>query len=174
MRVLGIDPSLARTGWALVEWDKPHPPCLVWHDHTPTSAREPRTLRLFRVMEGAHTVVIHASDDDAGACAFERGMAYSRVMATGALAVAEARGVILAAVGGDGLKAIEVSPASAKKAVTGNGKASKADVRRAVQRIFGLPAMLKEDESDAAAVALAALGYAVESKPARRAKGKKR
>jgi len=54
----------------------------------------------------------------------------------------------------------EISPTDVKKRVTGNGKAEKAEVAGAVQKLLGLPGDYRfatDDESDAAAVALAYL-----------------
>ncbi len=48
----------------------------------------------------------------------------------------------------------EVSPKSAKKAMTGRGDASKGSVRKAVQRLCGLDKLPQSDAADAVAIAV--------------------
>ena len=53
------------------------------------------------------------------------------------------------------VRVIEINPSSAKKALTGSGRATKFGVQGAVMAQFGIEA--KEDEADAIAVGIAAL-----------------
>ncbi len=161
MTVLGIDPSLARTGFALVAWGPGGDPVLLQADACETDAESGRPVRL---MELQCTVEAYNRHGVTFA-AYENGAFFGRASAGGMLAVAEARGVCLAACATIGLECRAVTPAAAKKAVTGKGTATKAEVRAAIQRIFDLAKPLKADESDAAAVALAALGFAVPAIP---------
>jgi crossover junction endodeoxyribonuclease RuvC len=71
------------------------------------------------------------------------------------LQLAHARGVILAVLAGAGVEVAEYTPAAVKKSVTGNGRASKAQVRAMVGRLLDpLPREGPTDLSDALAVAL--------------------
>lgn len=72
-----------------------------------------------------------------------------------ALQVAGARAVAVAVAAYRGIKIAEVAPATAKKAVTGNGAATKEQVQAMVQKIFGLNVIPEPDASDALAVAWA-------------------
>ncbi len=55
-----------------------------------------------------------------------------------------------------GAHIVQLSPASAKKSICGNGRASKAQVAAMVARLLGTPPLeLPEDASDALALALA-------------------
>jgi crossover junction endodeoxyribonuclease RuvC len=76
--------------------------------------------------------------------------------ARAALQLAHARGVILAALGSAGVEVTEYSPATVKKAVTGHGRADKAQVDHMVGRLLpGMPEDVRpHDLSDALAVAL--------------------
>ena len=58
------------------------------------------------------------------------------VSARSALQLAHARGVVLAALGISGLHVFEYSPATIKKAVTGNGRAEKGQVEAMVSRLL--------------------------------------
>jgi crossover junction endodeoxyribonuclease RuvC len=70
--------------------------------------------------------------------------------------MAHARGVVLLAAQERGLPLGEVAPAQAKKALTGNGRATKRQVQLAVMECCGLDrAPTPADVSDAIAIALA-------------------
>ena len=53
-----------------------------------------------------------------------------------------------------GFDLAEISPAEVKKAVTGSGRADKAQVQEMVKMLLGLKKRLPEDASDAVAVAI--------------------
>lgn len=72
-----------------------------------------------------------------------------------ALEVAEARGVILAAIAKKSIPIIEITPTQTKIAVTGDGKASKKAVMAMTKRLLGVPDKLLDDVSDALAIAIA-------------------
>ena len=74
---------------------------------------------------------------------------------TTALKVAEARGVVLSESASAGLTIAEYSPQAIKIAVTGYGKASKADVQRMTMRLLGMKVAPKhDDETDAIALGI--------------------
>jgi crossover junction endodeoxyribonuclease RuvC len=76
------------------------------------------------------------------------------VSARSALQLAHARGVILSALGVSGLRVVEYSPATIKKAVTGNGRAEKEQVGAMVSRLLAGGSPGKPDIADAMAAAL--------------------
>lgn len=68
----------------------------------------------------------------------------------------EARGIVIAASVRAGAKVDEISPAEAKKRVTGNGNAAKSQVAAMVPRLVAMPDVdLPDDATDALALALA-------------------
>ncbi|MBL9019897.1 MAG: crossover junction endodeoxyribonuclease RuvC [Myxococcales bacterium] len=71
-----------------------------------------------------------------------------------ALALAQARGMALAVIGLMGLGVASYSPATVKKAVSGSGKAEKAQIARMVQALIGLRSLPRADATDALAVAI--------------------
>jgi len=71
-----------------------------------------------------------------------------------ALALAEARGAILAVLGRWGGAVVEYEPAKVKAAVVGYGRAEKQQVGFIVRHAFGLEAPPPADAADALAVAL--------------------
>ena len=76
-----------------------------------------------------------------------------------ALAVAEARGVILLTAGMANLKVYEYSPQEVKIALTGRGNADKKEVARMIQIFLGVKRLPRwDDETDAMAIAITGLG----------------
>ena len=72
-----------------------------------------------------------------------------------AIAVAEARGVILLAARKNNLNIAEYTPIQVKMAVTGYGRAEKKQVQEMVKIILGLPKIPKPDDAaDALALAI--------------------
>lgn len=77
---------------------------------------------------------------------------------TTALAVAEARGVVLAIAGAFNVEVVELGPGQIKQSVTGNGAADKQQVQEMIKRILHLQEIPKPDDAaDAAAIAWAGL-----------------
>lgn len=74
----------------------------------------------------------------------------------GATIVPELRGILKLAADQLSVKIVDVAPQTVKKHITGNGRASKDDVRNAVNRMYGL-SLKSADESDAIAIGLAGL-----------------
>jgi crossover junction endodeoxyribonuclease RuvC len=75
--------------------------------------------------------------------------------ARSALLLAHARGVVLAVLGLQGVEVVEYSPATIKKAVTGNGRAEKAQVAAMVARLVkGGESSVRSDITDAIAAAV--------------------
>lgn len=86
--------------------------------------------------------------------------------------------VIIAARGAE-LELVEITPAEAKRSVTGNGRSSKEQVRDIVGQVLGLDLAAPLDASDALAIGLACLyrretGAALNEKPPRARGSRKR
>jgi crossover junction endodeoxyribonuclease RuvC len=71
-----------------------------------------------------------------------------------ALVLGQARGVVVGACALSGAEVFEYSPREVKRAVTGNGAASKQQVQGMVRRLLSLGRAPGADEADAAALAL--------------------
>jgi crossover junction endodeoxyribonuclease RuvC len=70
-----------------------------------------------------------------------------------ALVLGQARGVVVGAAALAGAEVFEYSPREVKRAVTGNGAASKQQVQGMMRRLLGLAKVPGADEADAAALA---------------------
>ncbi|MBX5464938.1 MAG: crossover junction endodeoxyribonuclease RuvC [Clostridia bacterium] len=152
MRVLGLDPGLRVTGYALLESSP---------DGRRARLVEGGTLRVpargglaERLAQLARDVEALLRDLRPEAVAVEA--VHSRSpFPQSALLLAHARGVLLACAAGAGLPVSEYTAADIKKSVTGRGAAGKEQVARMVESFLGLAGRLGPDHvSDAAACAL--------------------
>lgn len=148
--VLGIDPGTRLVGYgALVV--APDRPRLLAAGTIRAGGREAVALRLDRIRREIDALLVRCRPAEV---VVERAFAARNVQA--ALRLGEARGVILACAASFGARVGELSPSEAKRAVIGNGGASKEQVARTVANWLGLsepPGSL--DTTDALALALA-------------------
>jgi crossover junction endodeoxyribonuclease RuvC len=154
--ILGIDPGLASTGYAVLAGSASRPRVLaVGTVRTSPRTSHPERLRAIHdaigALVGAHAI---------GAAAVESWFVHP--VSRSAMAMAEARGAILVALAGVGVEVVEYAPNTIKQAVTGHGGAGKAQVRAMVERLSGAV-----PESDHAADALAAAICHLSSAPLR-------
>jgi crossover junction endodeoxyribonuclease RuvC len=146
-RILGLDPSLARTGWGLVLAEGSRLRHLG-HGAIATRAADPLPARLRALHAGlCEVLAAHAPDEAAVEEVFVNRNAQST------LKLGQARGVVLLAVGH--LPVAEHATRLVKKAVVGTGAADKAQVAAMVARLLPGCGPLGEDEADALAVAIA-------------------
>lgn len=154
MRVLGIDPGVAITGYGVVE--ECNGSCIrVASGSVQTHKSEEPCRRLAQIFTGVLELKERYSP---GALALEK-LFFARNSRT-ALQVGEARGVVMLAAFKGGLPVFEYTPLQVKQAVAGYGKADKEQVCRMVQRLLHLTeAPRLDDEADALAVALCHLQH---------------
>ena len=155
MIVLGIDPGTAATGYGVIERSNG---TLRAVDHgcldTPPSLAMPQRLRAIHAFV-ADLIETH----DPTVLAVER-LYFSRNAQT-ALAVGQARGVVLLAAAQREVPVIEATPNEVKRAVAGYGAAEKGQVARMVQIVAGM-ADVPEPDDAADALAIAIWGANVE------------
>lgn len=82
-----------------------------------------------------------------------------------AIVLGYARGIILLAAATRGVRVLELAPAVVKRAVTGHGQASKAQVQTAVHRLLDLRPLADAHAADALALAYAGLHRSVGELP---------
>jgi len=150
MNVLGIDPGVSETGWAVLESSPGAAVRLVASGLVKTYPREPLGERL-RAIHGALAAVLQAHRPDAVAV---EEMFFLKA-AHSIRSTLQARGVILLAAAQARKPVSEYNPRTVKLALTGSGAAAKAQMQRVVQSSLGLPERLRPDDvADAAAIAL--------------------
>jgi crossover junction endodeoxyribonuclease RuvC len=147
--VLGIDPGTAATGYGVVERSGSRLRAVDYGCLETLSTQEfPR--RLLEI-HGAITELITTHQPDM--LGVER-LFFNRNVQT-AFAVGQARGVVLLAAAEAGLPVFEYGPHEVKMAVTGYGRADKAQVQRMVQVVLGMAVLPRPDDAaDALAVAI--------------------
>lgn len=148
--VLGIDPGLQRTGYALLQ-QGPTGPVLLEGG----VIRSERTGSLAdRVLEIGQGVAELLTEFAPQSVAIEQVFSQPKHPKTAVL-MAHARGAILYAVAASGRPLLHYTPRQVKKLLTGSGAASKDQVQQAVQRELGLARLLEpNDVADACAIAL--------------------
>ena len=152
MRVLGIDPGTATTGFGLVHGSS-HGLRAVAYGVIRTPAGQCPALRLQTIFRDLRELIQRYNPDTV---AVERLYVHGRWAS--ALHVGQARGVALLAAAEAGLPVHEYAPHEIKQAVVGYGRASKGQVQRMVQALLGLSQPpLPDDASDALAVAVCCL-----------------
>jgi crossover junction endodeoxyribonuclease RuvC len=149
-----VDPGSIATGWGLVGGSPTRSEWLaagVIRLDGPGGAPDDLAPRLWRLQQELTALVQHLRPT---AAAVES--PYHGANARSAFQLAQARGVALAVLAGAGIRVAEYTPATVKKAVTGNGRAPKEQVRSMVSRLLGRQALERErgDVTDALAVAL--------------------
>jgi crossover junction endodeoxyribonuclease RuvC len=147
IRILGLDPSLSRTGWGLIEAEG-NRLSHVAHGAIPTRAGEPLAGRLKALHDALCSVIATHAPHEA---AVEEVFVNKNPQST--LKLGQARGVVLLAVGH--LPVAEHATRLVKKAVVGTGAAEKAQVAAMVARLLPGCGPMGEDEADALAVAIA-------------------
>lgn len=150
MRVLGIDPGLTRCGMGVVDGQVGRPLSLVDVGVLRTSASEPVATRLVTIERGIDAWIEEHRPD---AVAVERVFARSDVSTV--MGTAQASGIALVAAARRGLPVAMHTPSEVKAAVSGSGRADKAQVGAMVTRILRLDAAPKPaDAADALALAI--------------------
>ena len=161
MIVLGIDPGTASTGWGVVELNGNR---LASHGHgcIVTSAKDQNHVRLRRIYDEALLLQKRFKPD---VVAIEE--LFVNVNVKTALAVGQARGVLILAAADLELAPYEYSPLQIKMAVTGYGRASKLQVQEMTKVLLGLERIPQPDHAaDALAVAICHAHHCNENLPA--------
>lgn len=150
MRVLGVDPGLTRCGVAVVS-GAPGRQLVAEHIGVVTTPADLPTPARLVVIEQALIELIATHQPDA--LAVER--VFSQQNVRSAMATAQAAGVAMLVAARLGMPVAMHTPTEVKAAVTGSGRADKAQVTAMVTRLLRLPAPPKPaDAADALAIAI--------------------
>ena len=150
MRVLGIDPGLTRCGVGVVDGEVGRPLRLVDVGVIRTSSSAAVADRLVSIERGIEAWIEEHRPD---AVAIERVFARSDVSTV--MGTAQASGIAMVCAARRGLPVHLHTPSEVKAAVSGSGRADKAQVGAMVTRILRLSAPPKPaDAADALALAI--------------------
>ncbi|QIX26916.1 crossover junction endodeoxyribonuclease RuvC [Nocardioides sp. JQ2195] len=150
MRVLGIDPGLTRCGMGVVEGEIGRALTMVDVNVLRTSSTEPIPTRLVTIEKGVDAWLDEYRPD---AVAVERVFARSDVSTV--MGTAQASGIAMVCAARRGIPVALHTPSEVKAAVSGSGRADKAQVTAMVTRILRLEKPPKPaDAADALALAI--------------------
>ncbi|MBI4123076.1 MAG: crossover junction endodeoxyribonuclease RuvC [Parcubacteria group bacterium] len=154
MRILGIDPGTAITGYGVIE-KKGRGGIHIAHGCITTNKDATKERRLL-LLERGMAVLFKQYKPDVVAV---ESLYFFKNLKT-ALPVSEARGVILLTVAKHKVPLYEFTPPQVKMSVTGYGRAEKKQMQKMVQLHLKLESLPKPDDAaDALAVALACSSF---------------
>lgn len=150
MRVLGVDPGLTRCGVGVIEGSLGRPINFVAVDTIKTPATMPLGERLAHIEKGIEYWLEAVQPD---VVAVERVFSQHNVRTV--MGTAQASGIALLAATRRGIPVATHTPSEVKAAVTGSGRADKAQVGTMVARLLRLDEVPKPaDAADALALAI--------------------
>lgn len=151
MKILGIDPGTATTGFGVVE-KKSGKLTAIDYGVISTSKSLAMHLRLNIIFQDLTEIIKHHRPD---VIAVEK-LFFVKNITTG-ISVGQARGVVLLTAAQADLDLHEYTPLQVKQSVTGYGQATKKQVQQMVQKILKLNALpTPDDAADALAIAICA------------------
>jgi len=149
IRILGVDPGIAATGWGVIEAEGSKFSTIDYGFIKTLPSDSP----------GHRLIIIHNTLNDIierykPAQASIEDIFFARNKLS-AIPVAQAKGVILLTMEQKGLETFVFTPLQIKQALTGNGRAEKEQVQEMVKLILGLKNKIKPDHAaDALAAAI--------------------
>jgi crossover junction endodeoxyribonuclease RuvC len=149
MRVIGIDPGTAITGWGVVEGDG-NDLTMIAGGVVTTAAGTPLPERL-QIIYRELTKIIEEWQPESSAI---EELFFSKNAKT-ALVVGHGRGVAMLALANAGLPVAEYKPLEIKQAITGHGGADKLQMQHMVKLLLNLDDIPRPDDAaDALAIAI--------------------
>lgn len=149
MRILGIDPGIARTGWGIIEKNSSKL-IAVKFGCFETKSQEPIPSRLKYIFSFLTQLMDEYHPD---ALAIEE--LFFNTNAKTALIVGQARGVVMLTAALKNIPVAIYTPLQVKIAITGYGRAEKSQIGQMVKVILKLPSIpTPDDTADALAIAL--------------------
>jgi crossover junction endodeoxyribonuclease RuvC len=155
MLVIGIDPGTETTGYGIVSENDAGDLNLVCYGVIKTSKEKSPARRLQKIYNELNDILLL---NNPASSAVEK-LFFQRNVST-AIAVGQARGVILLALNNSNLEIEEYTPNEVKQSVTGYGNADKKQVQEMVKILLGLETIPKPDDAaDALAIAICHLRH---------------
>ena len=149
MIILGIDPGIARVGWAVIKTAKPVLKTIAFGCIETDKGDKPES-RLQQVHKAILLICRKFHPD----CMSVEELFFAANAKT-AIGVGQSRGVILLAASMAKIPVVSYTPLAVKRAITGDGRADKKQVLRMVMRILKLVKAPKlDDTADALAIAM--------------------
>ena len=149
MRIIGIDPGYAITGFGVIEYNGNHFE-LIKAGAIETKAGVPLTNRLQKIYDDMSDLIEEYKPD---AISIEE--LFFNTNTTTAIGVAQGRGAVLIAASKTATPIYEYTPLQVKQSITGYGRADKKQVQSMVKAVLKLEKIPKlDDTTDAMALAI--------------------
>lgn len=131
MKILGIDPGTATTGYGIITTKAKACEVITWGliETDKEVLSEKRLENIY--LDTLKLLKVHSPD----VIAIEK--IFFATNAKTAMAVGQAQGVLLLAAARSKLPVIQYAPGTIKKLITGNGRATKKEIQKAVRKILG-------------------------------------
>ncbi|MCP4361836.1 MAG: crossover junction endodeoxyribonuclease RuvC [Chloroflexi bacterium] len=154
MRILGLDPGTATTGYGIIDEDEGQLTAVTYGTIT-TSPKQEMPQRLQTIQQELKQLLQEYQPDTAGI----EEVFFGRNVTT-AITVGQARGVLILTLANANIPIGEYSPPKIKDAVTGYGKADKNQVQLMVRNLLNLEETPRPDDAaDGLAVAITHYHY---------------
>ncbi len=147
--ILGIDPGLLHTGWAIIESSGQTRKYIASGVILP-KAKDSLATRLATIFNEVIKICETFNPDE---CAIE--ITFVNNNPTSTLLLGHARAASIVAVGTKEIPVFEIQPNVIKKAITGSGHADKTQITSMVKILLPMAKPKTADEADAIAIALA-------------------
>jgi crossover junction endodeoxyribonuclease RuvC len=149
MKVLGIDPGTATTGWAILEESGTQITPLAY-GHISTEKNTPEENRIFEISRDLESIIDKFQPTEA---AIEKIFFFKNQKTV--IQVAQARGAVLLTLHKKNVIVASYTPLQVKQALTSYGRAEKKQVQLMAKNILKLKEIPKPDDAaDAIAIAL--------------------
>jgi crossover junction endodeoxyribonuclease RuvC len=132
MLILGIDPGTATTGYGLVESNGNGATKVISWGLIETDKNGFKENRLETIYKET-LIILKANKPDL----FVMEKIFFATNAKTVIAVGQAQGVLLLAASKAKVKVVEYAPGTIKKVITGDGRAKKKDIQKAIRKILG-------------------------------------
>ena len=140
MKALGIDPGTATTGYGILDGESDAIK-VIDYGCIKTSSKEPSSIRLKRIYSDMKKIISKHKPN----CVVIERLFFGANTKT-AMAVGQARGVILLAASQAGLEIAEYTPLEVKMALTGYGRADKNQMQHMVKALLRLKELPAPDD----------------------------
>jgi len=150
LRVLGIDPGIALTGYGIIESKNGSEFKVIDYGRIETSSSLKKSMRFLHLYTELCSIISLYQPD---VVAIEE-LFFNKNSKT-AITIGEARGVIILTCIQNNLSIYEYTPLQVKQSITGYGRANKTQIQKMVKSLLSLPEIPKPDDvADALAVAM--------------------
>jgi crossover junction endodeoxyribonuclease RuvC len=150
MRILGIDPGTATTGYGIIDINDDDSVDVINYGIIQTHASEAMPNRLLAIFEDMEVLIANFTPD---MISIEELFFFKNAKTV--ITVSQARGVIILAAIRAGLPIHEYTPLQVKITLTGYGRADKYEVQNSVKDLLDLEEIPRPDDAaDALAIAL--------------------